>query len=1073
MKKLAICVSVIFGFCFAGFWSAYGPQESDYQINDIEVLQGLGPFYSLYAVGYDTQTEEGVILRFNYYGWERYGPTQYDQDYVYTNITQDREGRFFIVGYKRSEPDIYRGIVLRCALDIPPYLVVEDKTGNFPNTPFPYADAPPPILSASFYNDKVLITGGYGLILFSDDFGDNWYEPNSRPSPLETRLSDWYISSRWGEGYPYSPPNIITLCADNSGIFARTTDAGNTWEWDTVNATYPITDFGTHYGNVLPLDVAQDFCSMANGCVAKRYPSGWYKTQIPNTGLITYPPEFNKRWFWFHCCHYTPDVDWWSIGGSDGCIMHVPDDLDNWPQYWWERHPANDSFYTINTIEHGLSEPWDPVAHAFGSKGQSLRNDFSGTPEGAVYEFDAQRPNACENFEMVYNALYNGYCMYWDPPENYDSAKVGGYWICPPEDDGDIGWIANAAPVPRTTYFLAWPTGSSLEAGVCAMRRDSMCGPWSNFEWCCTIDKMVDDEATGKSNARRLLYGGNTTWSFWSKDDEIYVAYSADSGKHWTYYRAAQASLGSGNWPAADLDNNHNPAVCWVENIVNGSQVTARIYYRNYSGSVWNSSRILKEETFTGTGYLYPSASVSENGKLHVVYGKVYNGSQGWQLWYGEFPLNDPDAVEWYLLDYQFGEPENLGKLLPTIGTDKYSRPMVIWNRPNSSTFYFAYRDGEGEWYTSTLGFTGTSPNLEVKGVTAYLAYESSTDIWYSTGGTGGFGRPRRISNTAGASAAPVIANNIIVWEEHIEGDYEIYYSYLEDDLTWTTPEKLFGYPYLSDRMPQIAWAYPFAFVDWTQGDLHKVVAFNRKEIKSAEGDGPASMAYDLGNSVPAPILAERSGYATYGIQPGEIVDVGANTLRYEITGLDNEFTWKGKLLFYHESNQSISCRIILNNVQPIIVTIPPHYVMTRTYNIPTPLIFNEELNITIEPLNGSEITLSGVLLYSRPVQTGGGGPQSSGEQNMTTLNLQCTPVIFNKTTEIFYSLSCEADIQLSVYNSIGQLVTIVDKGRKNGNQSLLWTPKDMHGRGLASGIYFLQLKTGDTIAVKKMVIVE
>jgi hypothetical protein len=359
-----------------------------------------------------------------------------------------------------------------------------------------------------------------------------------------------------------------------------------------------------------------------------------------------------------------------------------------------------------------------------------------------------------------------------------------------------------------------------------------------------------------------------------------------------------------------------------------------------------------------------------------------------------------------------------------------------------------------------------------VKGETAYLAYENSADIWYCVGGTGGFGRPKRISNTTGASTAPVIANNIIVWEEHEEGDYEIYYSYLGDNLKWTAPAKLFGYPYLPDRMPQIAWAYPFAFVDWTQGDANKVVAFNRKEIKSAEGDGPASMAYDLGDSVAAPILTERSGYAEYGTEPGEIVDVGTNSLQYHITGLDNECTWRGKLLFYHESNHNINCRVILNNTQPIIVTIPPHYVITRTYNIPAPLILNEELNVTIEPLNRSEITVGGLLLYSRPAHAGG-GPQSSSEQSMATLNLQCTPVVFNKVTEISYSLSCETDIQLSVYNTIGQLVTVIDKGRKNGNQSLQWIPKDMHGRRLASGIYFLQLKTGNTTAVRKMVIVE
>ena len=114
------------------------------------------------------------------------------------------------------------------------------------------------------------------------------------------------------------------------------------------------------------------------------------------------------------------------------------------------------------------------------------------------------------------------------------------------------------------------------------------------------------------------------------------------------------------------------------------------------------------------------------------------------------------------------------------------------------------------------------------------------------------------------------------------------------------------------------------------------------------------------------------------------------------------------------------------------------------------------------------------MLLYSKPKQGSGGGTQSQNEQIMTTsTNLQCNPVIFNKATEISYSLSYETDIQLSVYNSIGQLVTVIDKGSRAGNQVFIWNPKDRHGKKLSSGIYFLQLKTPETSDVKKMVILD
>ena len=703
---------------------------------------------------------------------------------------------------------------------------------------------------------------------------------------------------------------------------------------------------------------------------------------------------------------------------------------------------------------------------------------FNYSPPGNVdnptVPSDVQYPGIPQNFTMVYDPVYQGYRMYWDPPEDYDLQKVAAYWVCPPGQNSDVWWIANKAPIPRTTYFLAWPVGGYLAARVSAMRRDGQCGDWSLTAWSCALDKTVDAEATGRNNARRLVYGDNTLWAFWQKNNEIYVASSVDTGKAWIYRSSTPPSLGNGEWPAAGLDNNDNPVVCWIENIVNGSQVTARIYYRRYNTGEWESSYILKEETFTGSGYLNPSVSVDEDNHIHIVYGKLYNGNQDWQVWYGEFPVNDPGEVDWHLLDYQSGEPEATNKLLPTIGTDKYSKPMVIWNRPNSSSFYFAYRDDEDEWHTKILDFTGTMPSIEIVGITGYLTYVNSGDIWYSVGGTGGFGRPKRISNTLGASSAPVIANNIIVWEEHVDNDYEIYYSYLQDDLKWTTPEKVFGYAYLPDRMPQIVYQYPLALVTWTQRESNRIVCFSQKEIKSDRGDGPASMAYDIGDETSAPILVQRTGYVEYGHEPGKIADIGSNALKYHIVGLDNENAWKGRVLFYHQSNHPIICRLKFNNNQPIIVSIPPNHVLEKTYEIPEVLIINEELNFTIEPIGNSNVLISGMLLYSKPKQGSGGGPQSQNEQIMTTsTNLQCNPMIFNKATEISYSLLYKTDIQLSVYNSVGQLVTVIDKGSRTGNQVFIWNPKDRHGKKLSNGIYFLQLKTPETSDVKKMVILE
>ncbi|MDH4211634.1 MAG: hypothetical protein OEV79_09345, partial [candidate division WOR-3 bacterium] len=827
LVSLLICIKLSFGA-----WG-YVEQPSDTDYIKAEVTQGLGGYW-LWAVAYDNTNNEALILGSTYgppYNWTRYS-TPFDEDYIYTDVVGGGYGPSiftFVVGYKKNEPERHKGLILRGD----GYQGFDDITSNIPPD-FPCQQSPTPFLSVSldpFDVEKVVMTGGFGAILISTDNGENWNYTESHPNPdSDSLLSDWYYSSDWSDVIYPAP---ILVCCDNSGLIAMSTNDGADWDVTYYTEPYTITDYGSHSGRLTPLDIQDYACGMSFGNVAvwkqNQEEGQWEKGAIAfdNNGQ-------SQKWWWWHgaACHtygeYNTFPAQWFVG-ADGGILRCDNATFDLNNCHWERQPENDSFYKLNTVDFGLCNPigeqWWNHGHALGSRGRNLHAQFNYEPPGNVpYPSipDTQvAPGAPENFTMVYDAIYAGYRMHWDPPLNYDAAKVGGYWICPPEDNVDIGFIANVSPIPRTTYFLARPVGSYLIAGACPMRRDGLCGSWSNFEWCCTIDKLVDDEATGKNNARRLLYGNNTTWSFWSKDKEVYVAYSADSGKHWTY-RAAQASLGSGYWPAADLGSDHNPAVCWVENVVNGSQVTARIYYRNYNGSEWNSARIVKEETFTGVGYLYPSVSVSENGKLHIVYGKVYNDEQDWQLWYGEFALGDPESVEWFLLDDQSTQPADLGKLLPTIGTDTDYQPMVVWNRPNSSTFYFACRDREGEWQYKTLSFTGTNPCIEVKGTTAYVVYENNTDIWYCVGGTGGFGKAKRISNTPATSSAPVIANNVIIWEEHADGDYEIYYSYLGANLKWTAPAKLFGYPYLPDRMPQITWAYPFAFVDWTQGDTYK-----------------------------------------------------------------------------------------------------------------------------------------------------------------------------------------------------------------------------------------------------------
>jgi tartrate-resistant acid phosphatase type 5 len=81
-------------------------------------------------------------------------------------------------------------------------------------------------------------------------------------------------------------------------------------------------------------------------------------------------------------------------------------------------------------------------------------------------------------------------------------------------------------------------------------------------------------------------------------------------------------------------------------------------------------------------------------------------------------------------------------------------------------------------------------------------------------------------------------------------------------------------------------------------------------------------------------------------------------------------------------------------------------------------------------------------------------------------------PNPFNPTTVITYSLPAKADVTLTVYNLLGQIVKVFKQGEQfAGEHSVTWNATDVNGRAIASGIYFYRLTSGDYAATRKMVL--
>jgi hypothetical protein len=82
-------------------------------------------------------------------------------------------------------------------------------------------------------------------------------------------------------------------------------------------------------------------------------------------------------------------------------------------------------------------------------------------------------------------------------------------------------------------------------------------------------------------------------------------------------------------------------------------------------------------------------------------------------------------------------------------------------------------------------------------------------------------------------------------------------------------------------------------------------------------------------------------------------------------------------------------------------------------------------------------------------------------------------PNPFASSTGISYSLPGAAPVELAVYDIAGRRVAILDSGvRGRGPHDVTWDGRNASGKLCASGVYFLRLRAGNRIVVRKAVIV-
>ena len=215
------------------------------------------------------------------------------------------------------------------------------------------------------------------------------------------------------------------------------------------------------------------------------------------------------------------------------------------------------------------------------------------------------------------------------------------------------------------------------------------------------------------------------------------------------------------------------------------------------------------------------------------------------------------------------------------------------------------------------------------------------------------------------------------------------------------------------------------------------------------------------------------SGYHTYlyGIKMGSGLDNSALSGTYNYTQYYAENNgWDDQAGFYG--------RLQFDGLGTGIVTMAMGEAASDTFNYS---FFDDgfsnvdSLLVAVGSDNRYFLTLELMDMYSvsfglgiEGVETAAAIKSGQGEPPHRFLLSQNYPNPFNPSTIIYYELRMTSDVDLSVYNLLGQKVaTLISKNQSAGSYQVEWD-----ATGFASGVYYYSLESGEFRAVRKMILV-
>ena len=132
------------------------------------------------------------------------------------------------------------------------------------------------------------------------------------------------------------------------------------------------------------------------------------------------------------------------------------------------------------------------------------------------------------------------------------------------------------------------------------------------------------------------------------------------------------------------------------------------------------------------------------------------------------------------------------------------------------------------------------------------------------------------------------------------------------------------------------------------------------------------------------------------------------------------------------------------------------------------------ELHSTLS-LDGRQMEAIGTHLgHYTFIPRGSGSPLAISEEDIlpTEYSLyQNYPNPFNPITKIQYQLPYQTDVNLSIYDILGnEVIVLVHQNQAPGTYNIIWDAVDRNGREVSGGVYFYRIKTKEFSKTKKLI---